>query len=119
MYPVPAIALVKISILLLYYRIFPVRRLRISLYVVGAVVLVWWISTQITVIFECTPIYYFWTQTGTGHCIRIGRFFLSQAIPNITTDIVLLALPLPMIWNLQLPLLQRAALTHIFMLGGL
>jgi hypothetical protein len=89
------------------------------LYAISAVVVMWWIAIQFSVIFECTPIDYTWNPHGEGHCISLDRFFLGQAVPNIATDIFLLAIPIPMIWNLQLPRSQKVALSSIFMLGGL
>jgi len=55
----------------------------------------------------------------TGHCINIESFFLGQAIPNIVTDGILLALPLPLIWDLHLPKGQKMALSGVFLLGSL
>ena len=89
------------------------------LYAIGATVMMWWIAMQFTVIFECTPINYTWAPKGPGHCINLDKFFFGQAIPNIATDIVLLSIPIPMIWNLQLPYSQKVALSVVFLLGGL
>ena len=115
----PAIALTKLSILSFYARLFSVRTFRVALYVVGTMVLMWWIAMQFTVIFECTPIDYSWHPVRSGRCINLDQFFLGQAIPNIVTDMVILALPLPMIWKLHLPKSQKLALTCIFSLGAL
>ena len=116
----PAIATTKLSVLLFYNRIFSIPKFRIVLYVLGATVAAWWIAMQFTVIFECTPIDFSWDQRGGhGHCINLDKFFLGQAIPNIVTDIVLLSIPLPMIWHLQLPRSQKMALSGVFLLGGL
>lgn len=115
----PTIALVKSSILLFYARVFPGVRFRRYLYGLGAVVALWWIACQFTTIFECTPIHFFWTQNPTtGHCINVKSYFIGQAIPNIITDIFIMALPLPLIWKLNLPQKQKFALSGIFLLGG-
>ena len=115
----PAIATTKFSVLLFYNRVFPIPRFRILLYILASTVAAWWIATQSTVIFECTPIDFSWDQRGKGHCINLDKFFFAHAIPNIVTDIVLLSIPLPMIWNLQLPRSQKVALSGVFLLGGL
>lgn len=117
----PAIATVKASILLFYARIFPSQNVwfRRSLYAMAVIVFLWWIICQFVVIFECTPIHFFWERKPvTGHCINIQSFFLGQAIPNIITDGILLALPLPMIWDLHLPRAQKMALSGVFLLGS-
>ena len=115
----PAIATTKFSVLLFYNRIFSIPKFRTVLYILASTVAAWWIAMQFTVIFECTSIDFSWDQRGKGHCINLDKFFLGQAIPNIVTDIVLLAIPLPMIWNLQLPRSQKVALSGVFLLGGL
>ena len=116
----PAIATTKFSVLLFYNRIFSIPKFRTILYIIASTVAAWWIAMQFTVIFECTPIDFSWDQRGKkGHCINLDKFFLGQALPNILTDIVILSIPLPMIWNLQLPRSQKVALSGVFLLGGL
>jgi len=118
----PAIAVVKISILLFYGRIFPSynKWFRRLLYFTGATVCVWWIICQFFVIFECQPIHYFWDRSPSGgRCLDIQAFFLGQAIPNIFTDVILLAMPIPIIWRLHLPKEQKMGLSGIFLLGHL
>lgn len=124
----PAIAMVKFSILLFYAPIFTEHTAKMptqiwfqrALYIMGAITLLWWISCQFIVIFECAPIHYFWNRKPvTGHCLDVQIFFHSRAIPNIITDLVLLILPLPLIWRLRLPIEQKAALSGVFLLGSL
>lgn len=117
----PALAITKLSILLLYARIFPGLRFRKYLYGTGALISLWLIACQFAAIFECTPIYYFWTRNvpTAGHCINLRAYFFGQAAPNIITDILLMALPLPQIWKLQLPQKSRIGLSGIFVLGCL
>jgi len=124
----PAIAMVKFSILLFYARIFTENTARLptliwfrrALYAMGAVTALWWVLCQSIVIFECSPIHYFWDHKPiSGHCIDVQQFFTGQAIPNIITDAILLALPLPLIWRLQLPMVQKAGLSAVFLLGSL
>ena len=115
--------MVKASILLFYARIFFPKSqtwFRRSLYAMAATVFLWWVICQFFVMFECSPIHYFWDRKPvTGHCQDVQKFFVGQAIPNIITDGILLALPLPMIWQLQLPKAQKCALSGVFMLGSL
>ena len=110
----------KFSVLLFYARIFPTRNFTRVLYAVGFVTLVWWISSQMLAIFQCHPIHSFWTRfDDDSKCIDLKAFFIGQAVPNIITDLVLLVLPLPYIWRLQLPVSQKVMLTGCFTFGGL
>ena len=54
-----------------------------------------------------------------GHCVSKYKFFLGTAIPEVVTDFVILAMPLPYVWNLQMKLKQKLLLSVIFILGGL
>ena len=87
--------------------------------IIGAAVLAWWIGSQIVVLVGCRPIPYFWKQEGPGTCIDVQKYYLGQAVPNIITDLVLLIIPHPIVWRLQLPLPQKAALAGILLLGHL
>ena len=125
----PAIAMVKFSILLYYKRIFTENTARMpaiiwfqrALYFMATVTVVWLIVFQGLFIFACTPIHWFWDHNPvTGHCsVSVQKVFYVQAIPNIATDLILLALPMPLIWKLQLPKAQKVALSGIFLLGSL
>jgi hypothetical protein len=71
-------------------------------------------------IFTCTPINKIWDPTVVGgHCLDIQKFFIGIAVPNIFTDLALLALPLPYIWGLHVKLPQKIAVMFVFILGGL
>lgn len=45
------------------------------------------------------------------------KFFIGNAIPNITTDLFIMFLPLPYIWKMTIPWEQKVAITGTFMLG--
>lgn len=52
-------------------------------------------------------------------CIKPTPYYVGVAVPNIATDIVLLALPVRMILGLQLSTGQKIGLTATFLTGGL
>lgn len=104
----------KISMLFLYRRIFPSRRFNILLYVVGAVILAWWFAGTLAIIFVCHPVQYFWDKTiPGGHCGSETGILYGIAGPNVVTDVVVLVLPLPILWKLQMRLLVPSALCTI------
>lgn len=67
----------------------------------------------------CVPVQAFWITSLAGKCLDIKTVWPANAIPNIITDVVLLALPVHFSWSLQIPRSQKAALMGIFLLGGL
>lgn len=60
-----------------------------------------------------------WYPDLEGTCISIFGLYLGNAIPNILTDISILALPLTQVWGLQVRLWQRVVLVGMFLLGSL
>jgi len=83
------------------------------------VIVLFGVSSVITGIFTCTPISYFWNRTIEGHCINEAAFWFTNAAINIITDIILWAMPLPVLNSLQLPSRQKYGLMIVFAIGGL
>lgn len=54
-----------------------------------------------------------------GTCIDTCSFLIGNAVPNIITDAAILSLPVYQVSKLNLKTLQKAAVTGIFLLGGL
>ena len=113
--------LIKLSLLLLYNRVFGVGRpFRIALYVAGALTISWWLAAFIDTIFQCIPVQYSWNMDmKNGRCQDIRAAALGTGISNLILDVLLLALPLPMIWQIKIDRKIRVSLTGIFLLGAL
>ena len=114
------IPIIKTSILLLYNRIFPVPRVRLATYFVGFFVITWLLWAGISTIAQCTPIPYFWDRTiAGGHCINNDAFYIAAGAVNVFTDFAIIAIPIPVIWNLQkISTVQKFGFVAIFSLGG-
>jgi hypothetical protein len=70
-------------------------------------------------LFICTPIHYFWDQTGNAKCMNVEAKWFSDAAVHIVSDIILLSIPMPFLKGLNLPYRQKAGLIAVFALGGL
>lgn len=103
----------------MYLRIFPVRNIRIGAYVLGALSIGWCISIIMVSVFQCVPIEKIWDPTLDGFCIDLKKSFVGNAVPNILTDVAILALPMPQVWSLHTSFLQKAQISLIFLLGSL
>ncbi|KAK0507563.1 hypothetical protein JMJ35_010086 [Cladonia borealis] len=112
------IGLIKYSILLFYRRLFPSKSLLRILQAVASVVLAWQIAIIAGYIGECRPIRKVWDTTVSGTCIDVTKLWIGNSIPNIVTDIVIIVIPLPLIWKLQLPRSQRLPLCGVFLTGA-
>ena len=84
-----------------------------------ALVIGWFISTLSAIIFQCTPVEGAWNQPAAKHCINARAFFLGNGTASMIMDVLILCLPMPMVWRLQLNRKRKLALTGMFLLGSL
>ena len=119
-FPVSAAAL-KLSVLFFYQRIFPDRRFRNISIIIGLVVIVWFISFIFLQFFTCIPLAFFWDKSiPNGKCINSNYVAYFGTSPlDILTNIAILVLPIPHLWNLQMRRAKKIAITVIFVLGSL
>lgn len=111
----------KLSVLLLYYRIFYVdfSYFKKAAYVVGGFVLVWGLVATFMFLFHCIPISKAWDPSISGHCTPTIALWVANATSTLVTDIVILVLPIPQVWALRLRRVEKLAVTFIFALGFL
>lgn len=112
-----ALAAVKLSLLVLYTRLFSIRKFRIAAYAVIPLVLGWWLSVFLEELLLCRPLAYNWDKTIDGSCADLSAAYLAAGILNLLTDISVLILPIPIVLSLQLPLRSRIALIATFCVG--
>ena len=113
------VCLNKTSIVLLYMRIFISKNFQRICYVVLAIIVGWSFAAICATIFQCVPIEGSWNRSTPARCIDQDIFWVAYAVLNILTDVMVLALPLPQIFKLQLKLRGKVMLSGIFLLGGL
>ena len=111
--------LIKISLLLLYHRLFSVHKpFRVALFVAGALAVMWWLATFWDTIFQCVPVQAEWDKNlKNARCQVVREEALGAGISNLILDLLFLLLPVPMIWRLQVSKRIKASLTGIFLLG--
>jgi hypothetical protein len=109
----------KASILLLYLRIFVQERFRMICWILMGFVAAFGTATTLASIFQCTPIPRTWDKSIKGVCLNTTIFWYTNAGFSIVGDLILLILPMPILYNLKLPLNQRLALMMVFSLGAL
>ncbi|KAH7119403.1 hypothetical protein B0J13DRAFT_194164 [Dactylonectria estremocensis] len=109
----------KLSLLALYLRIPPSRRFRAVVYLLMAIVVGYSFSAVLVAIFQCRPVEMPWDVTITdGSCIDRIAYFVATLALNVTTDLFMLALPIPMLWKTKMPKRQKLGLIGIFMAGS-
>ncbi|PWY89217.1 hypothetical protein BO70DRAFT_163137 [Aspergillus heteromorphus CBS 117.55] len=113
------LALVKSSVMLLYYRLFGTKKsLRIAIYATTAIVWGWALSIVLESLLLCMPFAYNWSRAVSGgHCANRNVAFVVAGVLNIVTDFIIMLLPLPYVWTLQLPVGRKLGLALAFCLG--
>lgn len=113
-------AATKISILLLYRRLFTTLNpyFRYCLYTTSMVLVGWAISGFFTTVFQCTPIHRIWEGAGEGECIDLVPALTALAVINTVVNAAVLILPMPMVWYLNMPRRRKVAICGIFVIGS-
>jgi hypothetical protein len=109
---------VKISILHLYITIFPNRLFTRICYGTMAVSIGYFCSVFLEAFLLCTPVTYNWNKTVTGSCANVALAYLFAGITNLLIDLIIVALPLPMLWRLQLPVAKKIGISAMFSIGA-
>jgi hypothetical protein len=110
---------VRLSILDLFADIFRISRFTKIVYVFEGLTILYLLACTIIFFSICRPFKYNWelSPTPRSHCGNLNMKFLLSAIFNLTLDVCIIILPIPMLWNLQLNVRKKAALTVVFGLG--
>ena len=109
----------KTSILLFYYRIFPSQRVRLQIWALGIFCMLTWVPLFFVAIFPCDPIRAFYDKSVDGKCINMYTTIMAQGVLTLVTDILILILPMPLVWNLRVTTRQKVGVSVVFLLGSL
>ncbi|GKZ20608.1 hypothetical protein AbraIFM66951_005935 [Aspergillus brasiliensis] len=115
---VPALALAKVSLIILYYRILCHQRYQQwILYGIAFVVSSYSFALVMAFIFGCHPIQKAWDLSVTGTCVDQYALYVATAVLNIISDIALILVPIPTVLGLNMPGIQKLGLLLMFMVG--
>ena len=110
----------KASILILYHRVFFVsRRFTKMLWAVGIFVLGYSGVLGGASLIQCIPLNYIWDPSVKGYCLKIPLAATILAVFNVLTDIIILVMPMPMLWKMQMETKEKIQVIGMFLLGGL
>lgn len=117
------IFLIKLAILLQCVRVFVPRKERNAMFWAchGLMWLnfIFYFNGAFLMIFFCTPVEKFWNPWIKGHCRDFDTINIVGAVINTASDVSILILPQPIIWNLKLPLKRKIGVSVIFLAGVL
>ncbi|KAK2592588.1 hypothetical protein QQS21_009695 [Conoideocrella luteorostrata] len=107
----------KLSVLLMYYRVFHVPAFKRLVIGVGSFVVAWAIAGTFLFTFICVPTQKLWYPDIPGHCVSEMGVWVANASSTIFSDIAILVLPIPQIWKLNTKTSEKIGLTVVFGLG--
>jgi hypothetical protein len=116
------IALLKLTLLFFFLRIFPKPLIRRLLWTTIAFNVLCGTAFVIAAIFQCRPISFYWTKwdkESSGKCIDVNGLAWTNAIISIVLDVWILALPLFEVFQLQLSWRKKLSVTVMFCVGTL
>ena len=116
------LGLTKISVMLLYRRIFLGKVFNRYSTAVVIMLLGWLAGFFFARLFQCgLHVQTYWTlpELRQKYCIDTNALAQAWAISDVLTDILVLTTPIPMILKLQMSGLRKSGLCAIFLLGTL
>ncbi|MCJ1312463.1 hypothetical protein MMC25_006137 [Agyrium rufum] len=118
------LGLVKLSVLFFYRRIFchnnSAKGFNRITWGVIAIIVLWTIAFFFAFLFDCgTHVDAQWTMLGNliQYCDSLNSE-TAFAVSDMICDFIILVLPLPKIWSLQMPTSRRLAVTAVFLVGA-
>ncbi|KAI1186290.1 hypothetical protein F5B17DRAFT_404533 [Nemania serpens] len=115
----PTVGMTKISILLLYKRIFATPKFVTMVWILIGLVVAWTLSFTLALFFSCIPIQAQWYPSMEASCVNVVTLFTTAIITDVITDFLVLTLPIYKVWGLQMALGRKVPLIGIFLLGFL
>jgi len=112
---------IKASILFFYLRFAATNRpFRVVVYIVLAVVIAYSLLAATVALWSCRPTRKFWDPSVTeGECVDGYLPYLTWAVLNSVTDVVILLLPLWLVRPLRVPWRRKVGVGLVLMTGGL
>jgi hypothetical protein len=117
-----AFGLIKLSILFLWMRIFAraTRGFIIFCWIMIGVIIAWSLTFFFATVFQCgtrwdwnwSPIFFFLTK-----CTDTLAMLTVFTATDLLTDFIIMLMPVPLIWKLNMPTRKKVAVTAVFMVG--
>ncbi|CAG5137557.1 uncharacterized protein ALTATR162_LOCUS148 [Alternaria atra] len=110
---------IKLSLLSLIARIFaPYKRRVQGIKALGGLLILYYIISLSLKIRICWPISAYW-KGQTEKCLNQSAVITADSIISTVTDAIILVLPLPLTWSLQLPRNKKLRVSGMLAVGGL
>lgn len=114
------LGVIKLSVLLFYRRLFVGSIFRNYTLALCVIIVLWSFSFFFATAFQCgTHLDSYWTSVALieKYCTNTAAIDLGFAVSDVVTDLMIIATPQPVVWQLQMSKPQKLALCGIFGLG--
>ena len=114
-----SVTFIRVSVVLLYIRIFATRLFRNICYLVLLINVCFFVGTVLADCLICQPISYRWDRLvgGSGSCGTQKSLDLFIGIFNLFLDVTVVAMPMPVLWGLKMAVGKKVMLTGMFSMG--
>lgn len=114
---VTTVTLIRSSVLSLYIWIFRTPSFRTICYLVHVFNLAYFTAVVLACFLICQPFAYLWDQSINGFCGDQKSLDLFIGAFNLLMDFTTVALPMPVLWSLQMGTKQKLVITGMFSMG--
>jgi hypothetical protein len=115
-----ALFFAKVAVLQLYRRVFSPHRFGffdICILSLSVIIFMFHAATTIVKIFECNPREKIYNPRVEGKCIDIPLLLTTIGIFNLSTDVLILLLPVKAVWTMNLPFKKKMIVVLVFTFG--
>jgi hypothetical protein len=116
-----ALFLTKSSALLFLSRVFPKYAnqpwFNWGLWITHGLNISWLLGIIFGTLFMCDPVAKGYKPDLPGYCSDIGKLWVGSAVPSVAIDLIILLLPMPKVWGLQMGGARKIGITVAFVLG--
>ena len=112
------LAVVRTSVLPKFVRIFgSVRHHKILCLTIIALNCLHSAAIDLMVIFSCAPVHKFWDFFRPGYCVSPRGQWLAASTSNIIIEFIILVMPVPMLWRLNVDRRHKMLTIGMFLAG--
>ncbi|KAL4865003.1 hypothetical protein BDV12DRAFT_156635 [Aspergillus spectabilis] len=116
----PMALLVKIALLSILIRIFAPYKSKIRfIYGFLGALAVYYIIAEIVKIRMCDPVPAYWTLDPNASCLDQQAALIADSVISVVSDVLILVLPLPLTWSLQMSRNKKLRVIGLLSAGGL
>ena len=116
-----AMAIIRSSVIFLYVRIFPMRWFRFTCYSISILNTIYFVAMLLSFLLDNFVFFTGCRENSqaaceTSYALSEVYFPLSLSL-NLVLDVVVVTLPVPTLWRLQMPISKKIMLSGMFCLG--